>query len=74
MHDRNALQLARSKDSEAKFKEDLERANLDLNMVRERLEKVQADLVKARSEKEKAASDAEKSNYELERVTIQVNY
>ena len=52
--------------------EDLERANLDLNMLRERLDKTQADLIKSKSEKEKATAEAEKFNYELERVTIQV--
>ncbi len=65
------MQLARSKDSEAKFKEDLERSCLDLNMVRDRLDKSQAEVIKLKTEKEKAASEVEKLNYELERVNIQ---
>ena len=61
------------KDSEAKFKDDFERASMDVQMLRERLDKTQNDLAKSRSEGDKAVGDLDKVSYELEKTTNQFN-
>ena len=41
MYDKTAIELAKTKDIEAKLKEDFERAQFDLEMCRERFDKCQ---------------------------------
>ena len=67
------LQLSRTKDSEAKFKDDFERASMDVQMLRERLDKTSSDLAKSRAERDKAINDTDKLSYELEKTTNQYN-
>ena len=67
------LQLSRTQDSEKQFKDDFERASMDVAMLRERLDKTSTDLAKSRAERDKAISDADKLSYELEKTTNQYN-
>ena len=61
------------KDSESKFKDDFERASMDVQMLRERLDKTENNLAKTRSEGDKAVGDLDKVSYELEKTTNQFN-
>ena len=65
--------MSRVKDSEAKFKDDFERASMDVQMLRERLDKTQNDLAKSRAERDKAVADLDKVSYDLEKTTNQFN-
>lgn len=71
--DATRLLLSRTKDSEAKFKDDFERASMDVAMLRERMDKTSSDLAKTRAERDKAIGDLDKVSYELEKTNNQFN-